>query len=554
LTQLKRPATREISTRCARVRVSEISREEQVYDYVIVGAGSAGCVLAARLTEDPDITVCLVEAGPVDTAQNIHVPVAFGKMFRSELDWDYSTHEERHLGRRRIYLPRGKVLGGTSSINTMVYIRGHRIDFDDWKQPGWSYQDLLPFFKRSEDNERGESEYHGVGGPLTVSEGRSNNPSAAAFVEAGIQAGLPLNDDFNGPTQDGVGFFQLTQRDGRRCSAATAFLHPALSRPNLTVETNVHVHRVLFDNGRAVGVTGSRLGEILTFNAEREVILAAGAYNSPQLLMLSGVGPAELLRNLGIPVVLDQPTVGQNLQDHALVPLVYTHSHPISLLVAGQPEHVERFMKEGRGPLTANGPEAGGFARTSADLPAPNVEFLGAPVMFVDSGLGPPTHHSYSYGPSMLTPRSRGYVLLASDEPTAKPRVVHNYFADPADLDDAVEATRMAMHIAKQKAFAPYAEGQHEPPASESDQDLRDYIRLYAHSIFHAAGTCAMGSVVDADLQVLGVSSIRVVDASVMPTLVRGNPNAPTIAIAEKAADLIRGAAPLRRHSAAAAH
>jgi alkylation response protein AidB-like acyl-CoA dehydrogenase len=269
--------------------------------------------------------------------------------------------------------------------------------------------------------------------------------------------------------------------------------------------------------------------------------------------MLSGIGPADLLRNLGIPVVLDQPEVGQNLQDHALVPLVFTHSHPISLLAANQPEHVERFMLHGRGPLTANGPESGGFACTDDDLPAPNVEFLGAPVMFADSGLAPPIHHSYSFGPSMLTPRSRGYVALASDEPTAKPRIVHNYFADPADLDDAVEATRLSLRIARQKALAPYTEGQYEPPASESDADLRDYIRLYAHSIFHAAGTCAMGRVVDADLRVLGVPTLRVVDASVMPTLVRGNPNAPTIAIAEKAADLVRGVTPPRRQTAVAA-
>jgi choline dehydrogenase-like flavoprotein len=257
---------------------------------------------------------------------------------------------------------------------------------------------------------------------------------------------------------------------------------------------------------------------------------------------------------LGIPVVLDQPNVGQNLQDHALVPLVYLHSQPISLIAAGTPEHLEQFMTEGRGPMTANGPEAGAFARTSDSLPAPDVEFLGAPVMFADSGLHPPIHHSYSYGPSMLTPRSRGYVALASDEPTAKPRIVHNYYADPADLDDAVVATRLGMRIAKQKAFKPYNESQFEPPASESDADLREYIKLYTHSIFHAAGTCAMGSVVDADLRVLGVDAIRVVDASVMPTLVRGNPNAPTIAIAEKAADLIKGAAPLRRESAAVVH
>jgi choline dehydrogenase len=525
-----------------------------VYDYVIVGAGSAGCVLASRLSEDPDVKVCLLEAGPPDTAQNIHVPVAFGKLFRTHLDWDYATHEERSLGRRRIYLPRGRVLGGTGSINTMVYVRGNRIDFDGWNQPGWSFDELLPYFTRSEDNERGESFYHGVGGPLSVADGRSKNPMSAAFVEAATEAGYSYNEDFNGADQEGFGFFQVTQRDGRRCSTSTGFLHPAMNRPNLTIETDVQAHRVLFDKGRAIGVAGARLNEELTFHAEREVILCAGAYNSPQLLMLSGVGPAGLLGMLGIEVVLDQPQVGQNLQDHALVPLVYTHSVPISLLVANQPQYLEEFMTSGTGPLTANGPESGGFVRTRSDLPAPDVEFLGAPVMFADSGLGTPTHHSFSFGPSMLTPRSRGSVMLASDEPTAKPKISHNYFAEEADLDSAVEATRIGMRIARQKALERYTEDHFEPPASESDRDLRDYIRHYAHSIFHPAGTCAMGTVVDADLRVAGVEALRVVDASVMPTLPRGNPNAPTIAIAEKASDLISGATPERPRTAAANH
>ena len=512
-----------------------------MYDYVIVGAGSAGCVLAARLTEDPAVSVCLVEAGPADTADNIHVPVAFGKLFRTHLDWDYSTHEERHLGRRRVYLPRGRVLGGTSSINTMVYIRGNRVDYDAWNQPGWSYRELLPYFKRSEDNERGESYYHGAGGPLAVSEGRSNNPMSEAFVEAADQAGFDRNDDFNGDAQDGFGFFQLTQRDGRRASTATAFLHPVLDRPNLTVRTNLQIHRVLIEDGRAVGVVGTRLDETVTLRAGREVVLSAGAYNSPQLLMLSGVGPARMLGALGIPVVLDQPHVGQNLQDHALVPLVFTHSQPISLLTAGTPENVQRFMAEGRGPLTANGPESGGFGRTRDGLAGPDVEFLAAPVMFADSGLGTPTHHAISFGPSMLAPRSRGSVGLASDDPTAKPKISHDYFADEADLDDAVAAVRMGLEISRQRALKPFNEDQFEPPASESDADLREFVRRYAHSIFHPAGTCAMGTVVDAELRVHGVEGLRVVDASVMPTLVRGNPNAPTIAIAERAADLIKG-------------
>lgn len=511
-----------------------------MYDYIVVGAGSAGCVLAARLTEDPDVRVCLIEAGPMDTSPNIHVPVAFGKLFRTHLDWDYSSHEEPGLGRRRIYLPRGRVVGGTSSINTMVYIRGNALDFDEWKQDGWSFADLLPYFMRSEDNERGASEFHAVGGPLKVSDSRARNPMSLAFVEAAAEAGHEVNDDFNGPTQDGFGLFQLTQRDGRRASAATAFLHPAMDRPNLTVLTDVQVHRVLIEKGRATGITGYRLSEEVTLRAEREVILSAGAYNSPQLLMLSGIGPAALLSALGIEITLDQPAVGQNLQDHALIPLVFTHSQPVSMLVANQPQYVQQFMEEGSGPLTANGPEAGGFVRTRPDLPAPDVEFLCAPVMFADSGLGTPTHHAISYGPSMLAPRSRGMVLLGSDDPTAKPKILHNFYADESDLADAVEATRIALAISRQPALAQYNESHFEPPASESDADLKSWIRAYTHSIFHPAGTCAMGTVVDPSLRVQGIDSLRVVDASVMPTLIRGNPNAPTIAIAEKAADLIR--------------
>ncbi|MEV0155439.1 GMC family oxidoreductase N-terminal domain-containing protein [Micromonospora sp. NPDC050686] len=510
------------------------------YDYVIVGAGSAGCVLASRLSEDPDVSVCLIEAGPADTAQNIHVPAAFAKLFRTALDWDYDSHDEPHLDRRRVYLPRGRVLGGTSSINTQIYIRGNRLDYDGWQQPGWSYDEVLPYFKRSEDNERGESRYHGSGGPLAVSENRSRNPMSTAFVEAAIEAGHHANDDFNGAEQDGFGYFQLTQKGGRRASTSTAFLRPAMNRSNLTVETNLQVHRVLIEQGSAAGVVAQRLDEVVTIRAEREVILAAGTYNSPQLLMYSGIGPAAGLAPLGLPVVVDLPHVGQNLQDHVLIPLIFQHEHPISMLAAGAPENLQQFMSEGRGPLTCNGPEVGGFARTSGGLPAPDVEFLAAPVMFVDTGLGIPTGHALSFGPSMITPGSRGHVTLASEDPTTKPRIVHNYFADPQDLAAAVVGLRMALEISRQKALGAYTASPFRPPASESDADLADYIRRYTHSIFHPVGTCAMGSVVDAELRVLGVSQLRVVDASVMPTIVRGNTNAPTIMIAEKAADLIR--------------
>ncbi len=284
-----------------------------MYDYVIVGAGSAGCALAARLSEDPDTKVCLVEAGPADTSPNIHVPALFSKLLRSGLDWDYDTHDEPGLNGRRLFLPRGRVLGGTSSINTQIYIRGNRLDYDSWDQPGWSFDELLPYFKRSEDNERGESEYHGVGGPRKVSDNRSRNAMSTAFVEAAVEAGFAANEDFNGESQEGFGYFQLTQKDGRRVSASTAFLHPNMGRPNLTVLTSVQVHRIVIENGFAVGVTGERFGEEVTVRADREVILSAGAYGSPHLLQLSGIGPAQGIAPLGIPVVVDLPGVGQNL-------------------------------------------------------------------------------------------------------------------------------------------------------------------------------------------------------------------------------------------------
>jgi choline dehydrogenase len=511
------------------------------YDYIVVGAGSAGCVLAARLSEDPDVKVALVEAGGNDDVENIHIPAVFGDLFRTKVDWDYDSHEEEQLNRRRIFHPRGKVLGGTSSINAMLYLRNNRIDYDGWNQPGWSYDELLPLFKRSENNERGASAYHGSGGPLSVSDGRSLNPSTTALVEAALQAGYPANDDFNGPTQDGFGRFQVTQRNGRRHSTAQAFLHPALGRPNLTLIKHYQVHRVLIENGRAIGVTGQRVDEEITLHAEREVILSAGAYNSPQLLMLSGVGPADSLRAVGMDVVLDHPEVGQHLQDHPLVPLIFEHSQPNSLLSAFEPEHIRAFEEEGRGPLTSNGPEAGGYVRTRPGLPGPDVVYFAGPMEFSDSGLTVPTRHAITFGPVLLTQQSRGQITLLAADPTAKPKIEHRYFTAEGDIDVAVAGVRIALDIAKQPAFASFNEKLLNAPATESDDDLREYVRRYTNSIFHGSGACGIGRVVDAELKVYGVEGLRVADVSVMPTVGRGAPNASAIVIGEKAADLVRG-------------
>jgi choline dehydrogenase-like flavoprotein len=518
-----------------------------MYDYVIVGAGSAGCVLAARLSEDPDVRVLLIEAGPPDTLENIHVPVAFSQLFRTQLDWDYSTTAEPFADRRRIYLPRGKTLGGSSSINAMVYIRGNRADYDGWAEEGcegWGYEDLLPYFKRSEDNERGASAYHGAGGPLSVCEDRAPNPITDAFLEACAQAGLPANEDFNGPEQDGFGRYQRTQRDGRRCSVAVAYLHPAMSRPNLSVETYMQVHRVLFDGGRAIGVQAQRLGELHELRAEREVILCGGSYNSPHLLMLSGVGPAETLGVLQIPVVEDLPGVGQNLQDHPAAGLTWTHDEPVSLLNAVSEENLAAFMDGGRGPLTSNIAEAGGFIRLASDLEAPDIQFHAAPALYVDE---PVFEHGFGLGPCVLTPASRGVLMPLSPDPTAKPYILHNYYAQDADMARMVQGVRVAMEIARQPALAPYTSRPHYVPASDSEEDLRAHIRQQTFTLYHPVGTCRMGSdaeaVVDTELRVRGVQCLRVIDASVMPSVPRGNTNAPTIAIAERAADLMRGRA-----------
>lgn len=512
-----------------------------MYDYVVVGAGSAGCVIASRLSEDPAVRVCLIEAGVEDDDENIRVPALGSKLVRTHMDWDYSSNGEPQCDHRRIFLPRGRVLGGSSTINGMIYTRGARADYDGWQQPGWTFDDLLPYFKKSEDNERGQSYYHGVNGPLSVSDNRSRNPSASAFVSAAIESGFKANDDFNGPAQEGFGHFQVTMRNGERCSASTAFLHPAMPRPNLTIETNFHVYRVSITNGVATGIVGCQYGQTVEIRAEREVILSAGSYNSPQLLMLSGVGPADLLRSRGIPVLSDQPEVGRNLQDHPHTWLVFTHSRPVSLLIAGQPENIQRYQRERNGPLSSNGPEAGGYVRINDAQPGPDLQFVCVPAMIIDAGLTPPSRHALSYGSCVLKPQSRGHVTLHSDVPTAKPRIVFNYYTEQADLESAMAGLRIGLDLARQNSLAPYTETAFAAPDSDSNSDLRAYLRRHTQTLHHPSGTCAMGSVVDTKLRVHGVDHLRVVDASVMPTVVRANTNAAVIAIAEKAADIICG-------------
>jgi choline dehydrogenase len=534
-----------------------------MYDYIIVGAGSAGCVLAARLSEDPDVEVLLVEAGPADTCDNIHIPLGVTALGHSAFDWDYSTGCEPHCDGRRIHLPRGRTLGGSSSTNAMVYIRGNRSDYDGWRDAGctgWGFDDLLPYFKRAEDNEGGASDLHGTGGPLSVSEGRSRNPMMDAFVEAGEQAGLVRNEDFNGAAQDGVGYYQLTQRDGRRCSAAVAYLHPAMERPNLTVETHLQVERVVIEGMRAVGVEGQRLGETLRFDAEREVIVAGGAYNSPQVLMLSGIGPAEHLAARLIEPILDRPMVGRNLQDHVNVWGLWRSEEPDSLATAMAPDWIEAnvaaFEERATGPLTSNVAEAGAFARTSPALGEPDLQLHAIPAILSEDPPVGIADHGISLGVCLLTPTSVGELYLTGPEPTGKPLIYHRYLETEEDMARMEAGVELIMEIGSQPALSRYCGDAEQLPASSSQDDMRAFIRRNAQTLYHPVGTCAMGpdedAVVDTELRVRGVEALRVVDASVMPTVPRGNTNAPVIAVAERAADLIRGIEPAAQAAAEA--
>jgi choline dehydrogenase len=513
---------------------------DQTFDYVVVGAGSAGAAAAARLSEDPSVSVALIEAGPADTAVDIHVPVAFGALFKSPWDWDLDSEPEPGILNRRAYLPRGKMLGGCSSMNAMIYIRGHRADYDEWAAKGatgWAYEDLLPIFRRFEDNERGADEFHGVGGPLAVSESRSRSPLADAWIEAALEAGYERNDDFNGESQMGVGRYQVTQRDGMRCSTAVAYLNPILDRTNLSVLTGTLARRILTDGTRATGVEVSRSGDISVVRAESEIILSAGAYGSAHLLLLSGIGPAAQLASFQIPVVADLP-VGQGLQDHYMVLLNHLTDQE-SLMTALSPENFALLQTEGRGPLTSNVAEAGGFFITQSDLAAPNVQFHAASVLFYNEGTGPAVEHGFAQGPCVVKPTSRGSVTLRTADPETAPRILHNYLTTPEDRQAIIDGLRIAVDLTEQPALKAIITGGFVTPEGTSDAELLTFAQQAGQTLYHPTSTCAIGTVVDPQLRVYGFENLRVADASVMPSIIRGNTNATSILIGERVADFV---------------
>jgi choline dehydrogenase len=537
----------------------------ETFDYIIVGAGSAGCVLADRLTEDGKSSVLVLEYGGSDRSVFIQMPAALSIPMNSKTyNWGYESEPEPHLGGRRIACPRGKVLGGSSSINGMVYVRGHPLDFEDWEAggaKGWGYRNVLPYFRRAESFAGGADAYRGDAGPLATAQGRKDNPLYDAFIEAGRQAGYAVGPDLNGERQEGFGALDMTVRNGVRASAANAYLRPAMKRRNLEVVTHALATRIAFEGRRAVGVHYRRRGGEQKAKARREVILCGGPINSPQLLKLSGVGPAAELRPLGIDVVADRPGVGENLQDHLEFTFQVASKQPITLfshtgLIQRALIGAEWLMR-GRGLGASNHFEVGGFIRSRAGVRYPDIQFHFLPMAVAYDGSALAREHGFQAHVGPMLSKSRGWVRLKSPDPAEAPRIQFNYMSHPEDWIEMRACLRLTREIFAQRAFDPYRGREIQPgPDCVSDEAIDAFVRERVDSAYHPSCTCKMGSpadssaVVDPEARVIGVEALRVVDSSIMPSITNGNLNAPTIMLAEKAADMIRGLDPLAASNA----